>query len=53
MAGVRKTKVEVDKLNEQELRDLVPTLLQQIAELQRMVYGRASEKSRYMDPTWH
>ena len=51
MAGVRKTKVEVDKLNEKELRELVPTLLQQIAELQRMVYGRSSEKSSYMDPT--
>lgn len=50
VAGIRKTKVEVSKLSESELRELVPTLLQRIAELERMQFGRSSEKSRYMDP---
>ena len=57
MTCARETKVEVEKLDEQELRELTSTLLQKIslqeqriAELTRMVFGRSSEKSRYMDP---
>jgi hypothetical protein len=43
----QETKVEVDKLDEQELRDFTSTLLQKIslqeqriAELTRMIFGR-------------
>ena len=57
MKRARETKVEVDKLGEQELREFTSTLLekislqeQRIAELTRMIFGRRSEKSRYMDP---
>lgn len=49
--GGRKTKVNVDELDEAQLRALVPDLLTQIAELQRMLFGRRSEKARYIDPT--
>ena len=52
--GGQKKVVEVGKLSEDELRALVPDLLdrlkqseQRIAELLRMIYGRRSEKSRY------
>jgi len=52
----RKTQVDVDKLSETELRDFVPGLLQQVASLEqqlaefkRMLFGRKSEKSRYLD----
>ena len=49
--GGRTTKVNVDELDEAQLRALVPDLLMQIAELQRMLFGRRSEKGRYLDTT--
>src|SRR5690606_38448772 len=45
------TKVNVDELNEAQLRDLVPDLLMRIAQLERMLFARRSEKSRYLDTT--
>ncbi len=52
----RRTQVDVDKLSEAELREFVPSLLQQVASLEqqlaefkRMLFGRRSEKSRYLD----
>jgi transposase len=51
-------RIEVDKLSDSEIRSLVPTLLSQIAkmekelaELRRRVFGRRSEKGRFLDPT--
>ena len=49
--GGRQTKVNVDELNEAQLRDLVPDLLMRIAQLERMLFARRSEKSRYLDAT--
>lgn len=56
--GGRTTKVDVDRLGEDELRALVPTLLDtiaklrsEVAELRRAHFGRSSEKARYLDPT--
>lgn len=56
--GGRTTTVNVEGLDEAQLRALVPDLLtqlaaqqKQIAELQRMLFGRRSEKSRYLDET--
>ena len=50
-------RIEVDKLSDGEARALVPTLLQQIAkmdqelaELRRRVFGRSSEKGKFLDP---
>jgi transposase len=52
------TKVSVDELDEAQMRELVPTLLQTIAQLQaeladlkRARFGRRSEKGRYLDGT--
>lgn len=57
MSGEKKV-IEVDKLSEDELRALVPELLDRlkqgedrINELLRMIFGRRSEKSRYDDAT--
>lgn len=54
----RSTQVDVEKLNEAELRELVPGLLthvalleQQLADLKRMLFGRKSEKSKYFNQT--
>ena len=54
--GDRKTQVDVDKLSETELREFVPGLLHQVASLEQqlaefkcMLFGRKSEKSRYLD----
>lgn len=56
--GGRATTVNVENLDEAQLRVLVPDLLmqlaglqKQIADLQRMLFGRRSEKSRYLDAT--
>jgi hypothetical protein len=50
-------RIEVDKLSDGEMRTLVPTLLDQIAkmehelsELRRRVFGRSSEKGKFLDP---
>lgn len=65
MAGAEKITVDLEQLDEAGLRELVPTLLrkialqeqkialqeQRIAELIRIVHGRSSEKSRYLDPS--
>lgn len=58
VTGGQKITVEVDKLDEGGLRSLVPALLekiallnQEVADLKRMVFGRKSEKSCYVDPT--
>lgn len=58
MVGGQKITIEVDKLDEEGLRSLVPTLLekiallnQELADLRRMAFGRSSEKSRYVDPS--
>ncbi len=55
--GGRKQTVNVDALDEAQLRALIPDLLTQISslksqmsDLQRMLFGRRSEKSRYIDP---
>ena len=54
--GGRKTKINVDELSEQQLRELVPqlaatiqSLQTQLAEMARALYGRSSEKGRYLD----
>lgn len=56
--GGQTTKVDVEKLDEAQLRDLVPSLLQtiallkaELADLRRQRFGRSSEKQRYLDPT--
>ena len=54
--GGRKTKINVDELSDQQLRELVPqlaatiqSLQTQLAEMARALYGRSSEKGRYLD----
>ncbi len=56
--GGRTTQVNVEELDDAQLRALVPDLLmqltaqqKQIDELKRMLFGRRSEKSRYLDPS--
>ena len=50
-------RIEVDKLSDGEARALLPTLLEQMAkmerelqELRRRVFGRSSEKGKFLDP---
>jgi transposase len=50
-------RIEVDKLSDGEAKALLPTLLEQIAkmerelqELRRRVFGRSSEKGKFLDP---
>lgn len=50
-------RIEVDKLSDGEAKALLPTLLQQMAkmerelqDLRRRVFGRSSEKGKFLDP---
>lgn len=50
-------RIEIDKLSDGEARALLPTLLEQMAkmerelqELRRRVFGRSSEKGKFLDP---